>query len=321
MDYTVIITTIPSRQDLLMRSLTSVMQQSLPAREVIVVCDRTSLQHSLATLRDISIQYLQQNLNNINSINAGELLSKIKFIESDSKGISSARNSGINAATSKWLAFLDDDDEWLTEKMFQQAKIIEEANGADMSSIATMPKYSICHTMEKWLRKGQHIKQMAKHQPSGGKIYLKSIQLCSMAPSSVVIHREIFNRYGMFDERMSVCEDFDMWLRITAYEEVLLAKQSLVIKHDGHANQLSHLYWGMDRFRIYALQKMLREQNLTTEYREATEHSINQRLSILAEGARKRNKQSHSLYYSAIKTDSNSRLNNSGRQIYLPSVR
>lgn len=306
-----------------MCALLSVLRQTLPAQEIIVVYDTASSQHSLRTLEEITLQGLKE----FPPWAEEAIINKIKFVKSGRRGISSARNSGIMIASNPWLAFLDDDDEWLTDKMQRQANIIAESNPPSMqlakqSSTHSAPKYSICHTSEKWLRNGRHLNQMNKHKPNGGKIYLKSIQLCSISPSSAVIHCGIFNKYGMFDEKMPVCEDFDMWLRITAYEEVLLVEDPLVIKYDGHANQLSHLYWGMDRFRIYALQKMLQDKNLIAKYREATEKSIKQRLSILAEGASKRNKQRHSLYYSAIQSSmQDNQVGKSMRQIYFPAIK
>ena len=57
---------------------------------------------------------------------------------------------------------------------------------------------------------------------------------------------------------MPVCEDYDLWLRIARDYPVPLIDQALVVKHGGHADQLSHSLWGMDRYRVMALQKLLR---------------------------------------------------------------
>ena len=50
---------------------------------------------------------------------------KIKYLYQDNMGVSAARNTGINMAQGKWIAFLDSDDEWKPEYLFKQ---IEQVN-------------------------------------------------------------------------------------------------------------------------------------------------------------------------------------------------
>ena len=98
---------------------------------------------------------------------------------------------------------------------------------------------------------------MKKHKKYGGKIYNKCLPLCVLSPSSIIIHKEIFDDVGLFDEKLPVCEDYDMWLRICYKYEVLFLNQNLIYKYGGHDDQLSKKYWGMDRYRVIALEKMI----------------------------------------------------------------
>ena len=61
----------------------------------------------------------------------------------------------------------------------------------------------------------------------------------------------------MFNERLKVCEDYELWLKITSKIPISLVKEPCVIKYGGHADQLSKKFWGMDRFRVKALEKLL----------------------------------------------------------------
>ena len=68
------------------------------------------------------------------------------------------------------------------------------------------------------------------------------------------------------------CEDYDFWLRLLIQMPIGLVEQKMVLKHGGHSDQLSTTTWGMDRFRVQALQKLLDrkdiEENRRTLLRE-----------------------------------------------------
>ena len=98
---------------------------------------------------------------------------------------------------------------------------------------------------------------MKKHAKSGGHIFRQCLPLCVISPSSVMIQRSLFDEIGLFDESLPACEDYDLWLRICARHPVLFLQEPMIIKHGGHRDQLSRRYWGMDRFRIQALEKII----------------------------------------------------------------
>jgi hypothetical protein len=111
--------------------------------------------------------------------------------------------------------------------------------------------------------------------------------------------RDLFERIGRFDESLPVCEDYDLWLRIAVDNRIPLIPSALTVKRGGHADQLSHSVWGMDRYRVRALQKLLRS-GLDGEKRAWTLDALRRKVSILSQGARKRKKHSEAVAYEAI---------------------
>jgi glycosyltransferase involved in cell wall biosynthesis len=273
-----------NRADLLARAIESVLQQSLPANEILVVDDG-----SVDCTREL-IKSFQRSIPksfNIHRKEGGFL----RYIYQHNSGVSAARNSGIHVASSEWIAFLDSDDAWLPDKLKSQAGLIEQH-----------PGYRLCHTQENWIRNGVRVNQMKKHAKSGGHIFEQCLPLCVISPSSVVIHRALFEDAGLFDVTLPACEDYDLWLRICAHEAVLFVETPQILKYGGHDDQLSRKYWGMDRFRIRALQNILQNPGLETNQRQLVYKTLLHKSRILRQGAEKRNNHQRADKYRAIET-------------------
>ena len=128
----------------------------------------------------------------------------------------------------------------------------------------------------------------AKHQKQGGYIFEQCLSMCAISPSASLVHRTLFDELGYFDETLQACEDYDLWLRICAVYPVLYVDEPLLIKFGGHEDQLSQKFWGMDRFRVQALRKILRTQNLTESQRLKASSKLIEKCSVLIGGAKKR---------------------------------
>ena len=94
----------------------------------------------------------------------------------------------------------------------------------------------------------------------------------------------------MFDETFEVCEDYDLWLRILVQNKIGYLPQKLVSKHGGHRDQLSTKHWGMDRFRVQSLKKLLNQAKLSTHQRISVIETLIEKLKILAQGFAKHGK-------------------------------
>lgn len=257
-----------NRAQLLARCLDSVLNQTYAPSEVIVVDDGSEDN----TKALIQTQY-----------------TSIKYIEQEQQGVSTARNTGIKAASGDWIAFLDSDDEWHKDKLAIQAETIQ-----------THPKYLLCHTNEIWIRNGKRVNSMNKHKKSGGNIFSACLPLCAISPSSVLIHKRLFNEVGFFDESLPACEDYDLWLRICHQHPVLFIEKNLVTKYGGHEDQLSKKHWGMDRFRVYALDKLLDSNILNGFQKTETIQMILYKTKILQKGALKHNNKTMIKYCASI---------------------
>jgi GT2 family glycosyltransferase len=103
-----------------------------------------------------------------------------------------------------------------------------------------------------------------------------------------VIRRDVLLECGGFDESLPACEDYDLWLRLCARYPVLFVDRPMATRYGGHADQLSARYWGMDRFRVRALEKMRESPDLSVEDRRRTLRALVSKLNVLVTGARKR---------------------------------
>ena len=252
----VIIPTL-NRCFLLQRAIQSVLNQSYNPNEIIVI-DNGSSDDTKKT-----IQTLYPN---------------IRYLTEDKIGVSAARNKGIINARSEWIAFLDSDDVWKPEKLEKQLILNYEFKN----------KYRFIHTNEIWFRNGVFLNQMKKHEKSGGNLFNKCLKLCCISPSSSLIKKKIFDEHGFFDEDLKVCEDYDMWLRLTSKENVGYVSQPLVVKYGGHSDQLSQKYWGMDRFRIQSIEKNIKNNCFSEDQNKLAYEMLIKKLKIVITGANKR---------------------------------
>ncbi|PID56780.1 glycosyl transferase [candidate division KSB3 bacterium] len=210
----------------------------------------------------------------------------VKYFHQSNKGVSSARNLGIRASQGQFIAFLDSDDLWHPFKLARQVEILQEN-----------PDLQLCHTEEIWIRRGVRVNQKKKHAKYGGYIFPYCLPLCVISPSSVMIRRTLFDQIGVFDEQLPACEDYDLWLRICCRYPVCFLETPLITKRGGHEDQLSRKYWGLDRFRVQALRKLLEHEALTKEQHELARTALCRKCEILAAGSLKRQKMTEWKHY------------------------
>ena len=196
-------------------------------------------------------------------------------------GVSRARNAGIEASNGQWIAFLDSDDVWLPTKLSAQFALLE------------ISQRKVCHTEEHWIREDEPVTPKRALRKQGGDLFAECIRHCAIAPSAVLIERCVFDEIGVFDESLPVCEDYDLWLRLSARYKVDLLEAPQVIRRAGHADQLSVRYVAMDRFRIRALINLLTSTPLSASQQALAVANLQTRIAIVHKGALKH--QNHAL--------------------------
>jgi hypothetical protein len=168
-----------------------------------------------------------------------------------------------------------------------------------MAFMAAHPQFLISQTEETWVRRGVRVNPPHTLRKEGGRIFLRSLERCLVSPSAVVLHRGLLEKHGAFDETLPAAEDYDLWLRLSWRYEVGLLPEPLVIMRGGHADQLSR-QWGLDRWRIRALQKLLAEPDLPEPYRRAARRILAAKCAIYAQGCEKRGKDTEARNYRGL---------------------
>jgi len=212
----------------------------------------------------------------------------IKVLSQKNKGVSAARNRGIAEASGKFIAFLDSDDLWLSQKLSVQIEFFNQT-----------PDALICQTEEVWIRNGLRVNPRKRHKKPSGMIFKPSLELCLVSPSAVMIQRNLIDRVGEFDENLPACEDYDLWLRISCRFPVHLIDAPLIIKRGGHDDQLSSRA-GLDKFRIKAIEKIIKSGLLSNDQHRAAVNTLKKKCAIYSAGCRKRGREEEAKYYKKL---------------------
>ena len=213
---------------------------------------------------------------------------RLKVITQPNRGVSAARNRGIAAARGDLIALLDSDDYWLPKKLAVQVEFFRQH-----------PAVEICQTEEIWIRNAVRVNPGKRHRKPSGDIFEPSLELCLVSPSAVMMRPQVFHRYGLFDEELPACEDYDLWLRISCQIPVYLIDMPLIVKRGGHADQLSRQP-SLDRYRIQSLANLLHRCSLNEDQRKAAVNILIHKCRIYANGCLKRGRASEAQQYRTL---------------------
>ena len=202
-----------NRAWLLRKAILSVLNQTYQDFEIIVVDDAST----------------DNTIDAINALNS----KKIKYIRHDvNKGEAGARNTGILNTNGQYIAFLDDDDEWLPKKLELQVNKFE--NSPQKVGLIYTGSISYYYKENKLIRKTQNI---PLHKGEMYHILMKRNIIGP--PSCVLIRRKCMEKIGLFDSAIAYGLDYDYWIRISKHFDFKYLSEPLV-KYRVHENRLSN---------------------------------------------------------------------------------
>jgi glycosyltransferase involved in cell wall biosynthesis len=248
-------------------------------RAVASVLDQTFVDYELIVVDDGSTDHTAQILSLFHP-------PIIRLVHEKNKGVSAARNTGIRASRGPLVAFLDSDDYWLPQKLAVQTSFFK-----------AHPEAVACQTGETWIRNGLRVNPKKRHLKPSGNIFVPSLKLCLVSPSAVMMKRFLFDEVGLFDEALPVCEDYDLWLRVSCRYPVYLLHKELVVKEGGAPDQLSKSRTGMDRFRIQSMKEIIESGRLDPKQFDAALGELKAKCRIYGQGCIKRGRNEEGNYY------------------------
>jgi glycosyltransferase involved in cell wall biosynthesis len=149
---------------------------------------------------------------------------RIHYHRTDGLGQSRAKNLGILQARAPLIAFLDGDDEWLPRKLELQLPLF--AN----------PAVGVVYSQRTWMDGEGRDLPTAATTLARGKVYDVLLVQNPVCFSSVVVRKSVFEAVGMFDPKLPLAIDYDLWLRVARHFEFDFVDEPLVRYRTGHAN-------------------------------------------------------------------------------------
>lgn len=200
-----------NRSKLLKRAVESVLNQTFKDFELIIV-DDNSTDNTRETVMDLRKKD-----------------SRIKYFRhKNNQGGSAARNTGIKHAKGEFIALLDDDDEWLPEKLIKQMSLFEKLP-AEYGVV-----YCGCFYISE--KNSKLIKHITPREH--GNVYEQMLEGCILASPTPLLRKECFSVSGLFDEKLNSSQDWDMWIRISKHFKFDFVPELLAI-HRIHGTQIS----------------------------------------------------------------------------------
>ena len=199
------IITTHNRADLLPRAVQSVLSQTFTDHEVIIVDDGSTdhTQEVMAAQRDLRIRYLRHET---------------------AMGPCAARNIGIDNARGEYVAFLDDDDEWLPEKLSLQVRALE----AEDAIVA------LAYCWYDYVDDSDGVRRQGPRRLIEGDIHGSMLALDIPAPTSTYLMRTRPARRLRFDEDLTMSTDLDFLVRLSCQWRVALVREVAMLMHEKH---------------------------------------------------------------------------------------
>jgi glycosyltransferase involved in cell wall biosynthesis len=198
-----------NRPQMLIRAVKSVFQQTYPNIELIIVDDKSEY--------DVEF-FIQKEM----GFRSCRVLKNIR-----NTGASGARNTGFYESRGEYIGFLDNDDEWMPQKIEKQVEALQNSDSR-VGIVCTHDIIYCGRTMRTRCRKleGNVYTELCKNHTAGN-------------TSSPLIRRSVLEDIGLFDEYLPAAQDTDLWIRISKYYEFVTIEEPLVLIHHHDSDRIT----------------------------------------------------------------------------------
>ena len=196
------------------------------------------------------------------------------------RGPSAARNRALNLASGELLAFAEAGDVWRPWKLTTQVELLEGHSEYGACLESPSPK--------KAKRTGP------RKLPALSPVSFEEILLSpNLGTNGALVCRTCMGFEAPFDENLPICGDYDFWLRLASHHEVARVAEPMQIS----SPRPERTEWGLERFRVYALEKAYQGGNLNSTLRHRVAEELVHQCNLLVEGYRQRNNQERANFY------------------------
>ena len=198
---TVIIPTF-NRASIVGRAIRSVLSQTFQDWELLVVDDASTdgTEQVVRSFPDSRIRYLRHDQN---------------------RRVSAARNTGIRSAQGEYVSFLDDDDEWLPEKLAKEVEVFRNSD----------PQVGLVYTGKTVFDEHGRVLQVRMPTQSGWVYDAMLDRHFIGSPSRVTVRKQVLDRVAGFDQTFVNCQDYDLWLRVAKVSKIACVPCRLVKRY------------------------------------------------------------------------------------------
>lgn len=215
---TIVITTCKRKPEIIERAITSVIQQTYADWELIVVDDSPDEYEFRSAVRQCVLKFAEKN--------------HVTYLPNDNNsGACYSRNKGLDRAKGEYIAYLDDDDEWLPDKLEKQVNAFQKAS----EKVALIYSPFILYDEMTGEKKECGVPEYR------GSLYEKLMQYGNFigGMSVPLMRTEAVKEIGGFDELMQSAQDLDLWMRLSEKFEFDFTEKPTVLYHVHDGEQIS----------------------------------------------------------------------------------
>lgn len=203
-----------NRAESVLRAIASVLDQSYPVLEVVVVDDGSEdgTAAAIEALDDPRVKVIRHDTN---------------------RGSASARNTGITAARGDLIALLDSDDAWMPQKLEKQVRMLTASLGRDP---AVVSGFVVHESGRQW-----PVPLDAAYDVTRDRVWG-----CHVSPGSTLLtYRSCFESVGLFDENLRRLEDWDWLIRFGEAHRMLVVPEPLTEVHFERQEIADHVAYAL----------------------------------------------------------------------------